>query len=112
MEIYEDEKLYIEDCLSDLTKVKRVVNSLSLMMVYPEEDQEDVVFFELKVCDQWAPMGDYDDDESPLVSIYRKYEIPEKYHWRNARNIAPIVIIPRPGAVLMTVNIFKLVFNI
>ncbi|KAE9556526.1 hypothetical protein FO519_000220 [Halicephalobus sp. NKZ332] len=105
MEIYEDEKLYIEDCLSDLTKIKRVVNSMSLMMVYPEEDQEDVVFFELKVCDQWAPMGDYDDDDSPLVSIYRKYEIPEKYHWRDARNIAPIVIIPRPGAVLMTRHI-------
>ena len=103
MEIYEDEKFYIEDCLSDLSKVKHVVNSMSLMMIYPEDGEEDTVFFELKVCDQWAPMGDYEADEVPLVSIYRKREIPDHYHWKNSRNIAPIVIIPRAGAVLLTV---------
>uniref|UniRef100_A0A914Y8Y2 Uncharacterized protein n=1 Tax=Panagrolaimus superbus TaxID=310955 RepID=A0A914Y8Y2_9BILA len=105
MDIYEDEKFYIEDCLSDLSKVKHVVNSMSLMMIYPEEGEEDTVFFELKVCDQWAPMGDYEGDEVPLVGIHRKREIPEQYHWKNARNIAPIVIIPRPGAVILTRHI-------
>uniref|UniRef100_A0AC35FH19 Ectonucleotide pyrophosphatase/phosphodiesterase family member 6 n=1 Tax=Panagrolaimus sp. PS1159 TaxID=55785 RepID=A0AC35FH19_9BILA len=105
MDIYEDEKFYIEDCLSDLAKVKHVVNSMSLMMIYPEEGEEDTVFFELKVCDQWAPMGDYEGDEVPLVGIHRKREIPEQYHWKNARNIAPIVVIPRPGAVILTRHI-------
>lgn len=48
-------------------------------------------------------MGDYDDDEVPLVTVYRKNEIPEKFHWKNSRFIAPIVLITRPGVILLTV---------
>jgi predicted AlkP superfamily pyrophosphatase or phosphodiesterase len=103
--IDEENQFYIEECLADLSRIMRVVNSMAFMMIYPEEGEEDTVFFELKVCDQWAPMGDYDENEAPLVSIFRQNEIPERYHWRNARFIGPIVLIARPGTVLLTRSI-------
>ena len=49
-------------------------------------------------------MGDYDDDEVPLVSVYRRAELPERYHWRDSRFVSPIVLVARPGAVLLTVR--------
>ena len=64
-------------------------------MVWPVEGEEvgykiiknikniqDTIFFELKVCDQWATLGDYESGEEPLVSIYRRHEIPERYNWK------------------------------
>jgi len=104
--VSEDQQFFIEECFADVARVKRVVNSLAFMFVYPEEGAEDTVYFELRVCDQWASEGgDYDEDETPLVSVYRKNEIPERYHWKNSRFIAPIVLIARPGAVLLTTQI-------
>ena len=104
--VSEEQQFFIEECFSDVTKVKRVVNSLAFMFVYPEEGAEDTVYFELRVCDQWASDNDYNDDnESPLVSVYRTHEIPERYHWKNSRFISPIVLIARPGAVLLTTQI-------
>ena len=29
------------------------------------------VHFELRVCDQWAPMGDYEDNDALLVKAYK-----------------------------------------
>jgi len=56
------------------------------MLVWTEKEYEDTVFFELKVCDQWAPVGDYDGgDEVPLVTVYRREEIPEEWNWKNSR---------------------------
>uniref|UniRef100_A0AC35U6J3 Choline-specific glycerophosphodiester phosphodiesterase n=1 Tax=Rhabditophanes sp. KR3021 TaxID=114890 RepID=A0AC35U6J3_9BILA len=98
----EEEQYYLDECLEDFSRVKRVVNSLSMMLIYPQEGEEDTVFFELRVCDQWAPMGDYEGDEQPLVKVYRQNEVPDKYHWKNGRHMAPIVIITRPGTILLT----------
>ncbi|KAI1725456.1 type I phosphodiesterase / nucleotide pyrophosphatase domain-containing protein [Ditylenchus destructor] len=102
MKIEEEDQFYIEECLADFSRVKRVVNSLAFMFIYPQEGEEDTVYFELKVCDQWAPVGDYEDNEVPLVSVYRKHEIPEKYHWRDSGHIGPIVLMTRPGVILLT----------
>uniref|UniRef100_A0A0K0EX79 Choline-specific glycerophosphodiester phosphodiesterase n=1 Tax=Strongyloides venezuelensis TaxID=75913 RepID=A0A0K0EX79_STRVS len=98
----EEEQFYLDECLEDFSRVKRVVNSLSMMLVYPQEGEEDTVFFELKVCDQWAPMGDYEGDEQPLVRVYRHNEVPDRYHWKNGRHMAPIVIMTKPGTILLT----------
>lgn len=102
MKIEEEDQFYVEECLADFSRIKRVVNSLAFMFIYPQPGEEDTVYFELKVCDQWAPVGDYEDSEVPLVSVYRKHEIPEKYHWRNSRHIGPIVLMTRPGVILLT----------
>lgn len=62
------------------------------------------------MCDQWAPVGDYEEDDAeqvPMVSVYRQHDIPERYHWRGARNIAPIVLITRPGVILLTVGVLS-----
>ncbi|CAD5221849.1 unnamed protein product [Bursaphelenchus xylophilus] len=103
--ISEDHQFFLEECLTDITKIKRVVNNLAFTFVYPEPEAEDSVYFELRVCDQWAAMGDYDDEDEPSVAVYRKNEIPEKYHWKGARFIAPIVLVAKPGAVILTTQI-------
>lgn len=61
------------------------------------------VFFELKLCDQWAPMGDYDENEQPLVSVYQTTELPDRFHWKNFQYMPEIVLITRPGATVLTV---------
>lgn len=104
LKIEEEDQFYVEECITDFSRIKQVVNSLAFMMIYPQEGEEDTVYFELKVCDQWALASDYENDnnEVPLVSVYRQHDIPERYHWRNSRFIAPIVLITRPGVILLT----------
>jgi hypothetical protein len=46
----DEHQFFVEECLADVSKVKRVVNSLAFMMVYPEEGAEDTIYFELRVC--------------------------------------------------------------
>lgn len=49
-------------------------------------------------------MGDYDDGDNPLVSVYRTSELPEKFHWKRSRFMPGIVIMTRPGATVLTVS--------
>lgn len=121
--VSEEQQFFIEECFADVTKVKRVVNNLAFMFIYPEEGAEDTVYFELRVCgkfvklvfliniwflEQWASESDYNDEtEAPLVSVYRKSEIPERYHWKESKFISPIVLIARPGSILLTVSLFN-----
>ncbi len=49
--------------------------------------------------------SDYDENEAALVTVYRKSEIPDRYHWKHSRFMAPIVLVARPGAILMTVSL-------
>lgn len=44
MPIHEDQ-FYIEECLADLTRIERVVNSLAFMFIYPKDGEEDTVNF-------------------------------------------------------------------
>jgi len=101
MRIQEDTQFYVDECLSDHSRIKQVVNSLSFMMVFPKEGEEDTVFFELKVCDQWAPV-EYESDEVPMVNVYRKSEIPDRFNWKHSKFMSPILLITRPGVILLT----------
>ncbi|KAI6241680.1 Ectonucleotide pyrophosphatase/phosphodiesterase family member 6 [Aphelenchoides fujianensis] len=103
--VNEEHQFFIEECLEDVSRVKRVVNNLGFMFIFPEPESTDAVYFQLRVCEQWAAVGDYDEDEVPLVSVYRKNDLPERFHWKHSRFISPIVLIARPGAVLLTTQI-------
>ncbi|KAL3095387.1 hypothetical protein niasHS_007486 [Heterodera schachtii] len=106
MAVEEEDQFYIDECLADPSMVRRVANSLAFAMVWPIDGEEDTTFFELKVCDQWAFVGDYENEETaPLVNVYRRHELPDHFHWRDSRLVAPIVLIARPGIVLLTRNI-------
>lgn len=48
--VSEEQQYFIEECFADASKVKRVVNSLAFMFIYPEEGAEDTIYFELRVC--------------------------------------------------------------
>nr|CAD2147345.1 unnamed protein product [Meloidogyne enterolobii] len=103
----EQNQYYIEECIADSTKVKQIANSLAFALIWPEEEEEDTIFFELKFCDQWANLAsvDYEGETKevePSVGVYRQHEIPERFHWKNSRFIAPIVLIAQPGYQLLT----------
>ncbi|KAM3726843.1 Glycerophosphocholine cholinephosphodiesterase ENPP6 [Dirofilaria immitis] len=101
--VEQEEQFFIEECLTDYSKIQKVVNHHAMMMVFitnPDETNE--VFFELKLCDQWAPMGDYDENEQPLVSVYQTIDLPDRLHWKKFQYMPEIVLITRPGATVLT----------
>ena len=71
------------------SKVKMVVGSGAYSMVYPRHK------------------GFTDDIVNHLkrsmrgVDVYRKDEIPEHLHWKNDPNIPPILVLARPGTVIL-----------
>ncbi|KAK6766968.1 hypothetical protein RB195_026312 [Necator americanus] len=100
--IEEEEQFYLEECLSDYSKVVKVVNLHSMLMIFTEPADEGHVHFELRVCDQWAPMGDYEDTDTLLVKAYKLSEIPEKLHWAGSRFMSGVVLLTKPGTSIIT----------
>uniref|UniRef100_A0A0K0D6R0 Phosphodiesterase I n=1 Tax=Angiostrongylus cantonensis TaxID=6313 RepID=A0A0K0D6R0_ANGCA len=103
-EIEEEEQFYLEECLSDYSKVVKVVNIHSMLMVFTEPQDEGHVHFELRVCDQWAPMGDYEDTDALLVKAYKLSEVPERLHWADSRFMSGVVLLTKPGTSIITVT--------
>ncbi|CAJ0938262.1 unnamed protein product, partial [Mesorhabditis belari] len=101
-QVNEEEQYFLEECLADYSKVQRIVNSHGMVMVFTDPEDEDTIFYELKVCDQWAPTGDYDDTEAPPVSVYRAADIPESLRWADSRFMSPIVLITKPGTTIVS----------
>ncbi|VDO29507.1 unnamed protein product [Onchocerca flexuosa] len=101
--VEQEEQFFIEECLTDYSKIQKVVNHHAMMMVFTNPDEANEVFFELKLCDQWAPMGDYDENEQPLVSVYQTADLPYRFHWKNFKYMPEIVLFTRPGATVLTV---------
>ncbi|CAI4232590.1 unnamed protein product [Auanema sp. JU1783] len=98
----EEEQFYVEECLSDYSKIKKVVNSHSMMMIYTDPEDEGPIHFELRVCDQWAPTGDYDDSDVPMVKVFKMSELPEELHWKDSPFMSGVVLITKPGTSVIT----------
>ncbi|KAK6060412.1 hypothetical protein COOONC_01926 [Cooperia oncophora] len=86
----------------EVKPVIKVVNLHSMLMVFTEPEDEGHVHFELRVCDQWAPMGDYEDTDTLLVKAYKLSEIPERLHWANSRFMSGVVLLTKPGTSIIT----------
>lgn len=43
LKIEEEDQFYVEECITDFSRIKQVVNSLAFMMIYPQEGEEDTV---------------------------------------------------------------------
>lgn len=101
--IDEEETFYLEECISDFDKIKRVVNLHAVVMIFAEPDSVDSLYFQLKVCEQWMPMGDYEEGEKPdLVTAYRGDDLPEHLHWAKSKFLPSIVLLTRPGVSVLT----------
>ncbi|CAJ0609338.1 unnamed protein product [Cylicocyclus nassatus] len=101
-QIEEEEQFYLEECLSDYSKVIKVVNLHSMLMVFTEPEDEGHVHFELRVCDQWAPMGDYEETDVQLVQAYRISEFPERLHWAKSSFVSGVILLTKPGTSIIT----------
>ncbi|CAJ0571437.1 unnamed protein product, partial [Mesorhabditis spiculigera] len=100
--VLEEEQYFLEECLSDYSKVTKLVNSHGMVMVFTKPDDEFNIFYEFKVCEQWAPQGDYDEDEQQPVVVYRMADIPENLRWAGSRFMSGIVLITRPGVTVVS----------
>ncbi|XP_050405716.2 ectonucleotide pyrophosphatase/phosphodiesterase family member 5 [Patella vulgata] len=81
-----DNKLVnINDYVPDNT-VKMVPRDGAVIQIIPEDGQEDVVFQAIK-----------DKEGEMHVTVYKKKDIPEHYHYKNNRRVTPIVAIAEEG---------------
>ncbi|KAK6183339.1 hypothetical protein SNE40_010840 [Patella caerulea] len=66
--------------------VKMVPRDGAVIQILPEDGQEDVVFQALKA-----------KENEMHATVYKKDDIPERYHYKNNRRVAPIVAIAEEG---------------
>ncbi|PAV88198.1 hypothetical protein WR25_05222 [Diploscapter pachys] len=100
--INEEEQFYLEECLADYSRVKKVVNMHSMVMVFTDPEEEGNVHFELHVCEQWGMVTDYDENDIPLVKAYKLSELPEDLHWKDSRFMSGVILMTKPGVSIIT----------
>lgn len=77
-----DRVIYLEDYI-DLRRVL-VVRGTPLAMLFPRGDDEDVLYAALR-------------DAHPHLSVYRRDETPQAWHYRSNRRIAPLIAVADEG---------------
>lgn len=77
------------DEMFDAEMAERIFWVGELIQIWPKEGYEDTIYDSIKA------------KLPPQASIYRRAEIPERYHYRNNRRIAPILVLPDVGWVIV-----------
>ncbi len=80
--VSEERVIYLDDYM-DLSSVN-VVGTGSGALLWPQPDEEKDVYAALAIA-------------HPNMSVYKKEEIPERFHYRNHRRIPPILAIAGDG---------------
>lgn len=82
------DKLIELDTIIDPEQIKRIVYA-PVTMIQPREGAEDNLYANLKEKDRH-------------YRVYRKEEIPEKYHFRDNKRVPEIIIIADPGYTILS----------
>lgn len=69
----------------DTSKADRIFWVGELIQIWPKPGEEDAIYKSIK------------SKLPPQAKIYRKSEIPERFHYRNNRRIPPLLVVPDPG---------------
>jgi predicted AlkP superfamily pyrophosphatase or phosphodiesterase len=80
----------ILDEMFDTTLAKQIFWVGEFVQIFPKAGMEDEIYNSIK------------SKLPPQAKIYKKSEIPEKYHYRKNRRIAPILVLPDEGWILTT----------
>jgi predicted AlkP superfamily pyrophosphatase or phosphodiesterase len=76
------------DEVFDTELAERIFWTKEIVSIFPREGKEEVIYSALKA------------GLPPQAKVYRKSEIPERFHYRNNPRIAPLVVLPEEGWIL------------
>lgn len=85
----------ILDEMFDTSLAKQIFWVGEIVQIFPKEGMEDEIYNSIK---SKLPAS---------AKIYRKSEIPKRYHYQNNRRIAPILVLPDEGWILSTRERFE-----
>jgi len=80
-----NENAVIVDEMFDTSLARQILWVDEFTQIWPKEGNEEAIYSSLK------------SKLPPQIHLYRKSEIPERYHYRGNRRIAPIILSPDPG---------------
>jgi len=78
------------DELFDVRLAERIIWTSEIVSIFPREGSENAIYQALK-----AKMP-------PQAKVYRKSEMPARYHYSNSPRIAPLLVLPDEGWTLTT----------
>jgi predicted AlkP superfamily pyrophosphatase or phosphodiesterase len=77
------------DEMFDKTSAKNIFWVSEIVQIFPKEGKEDEIYNSIK-------------SKLPAqAKIYRKAELPDRYHFKNNRRIAPLLILPEEGWIIV-----------
>jgi predicted AlkP superfamily pyrophosphatase or phosphodiesterase len=78
------------DELIDASLAERIIWTGEIVSIFPKEGKEDAIYKALKA------------KLPPQAKVYRKAEVPARYHYSNSPRIAPLLVLPDEGWTLTT----------
>lgn len=85
----------ILDELFDTNLAEKIIWTNEIVSIFPSEGKEDAIYRALKA------------KLPPQATVYRKAEVPPRYHYSNSPRIAPLLVLPAEGWTLMTRTKFE-----
>jgi len=77
------------DQLFDEKKAALVLWTAEIVSIFPKAGELEPIYRQLKTS---LP---------PQATVYKKSELPERWHYQNSKRIAPLLVVPEPGWRLM-----------
>ncbi|MEK6324159.1 MAG: ectonucleotide pyrophosphatase/phosphodiesterase [Acidobacteriota bacterium] len=78
------------DELVDANLAEKIIWTSEIVSIFPKEGKEDAIYKRLKA------------KLPPQAKVYRKAEIPARFHYSNSPRIAPLLVLPEEGWTLTT----------
>jgi len=85
----------ILDQLFDTNLAEKILWTAEIVSIFPKEGKEDAIFQTLK------------SKLPPQAKVYRKEEMPARFHYSNSPRIAPLLVLPDEGWTLTTRERFE-----
>lgn len=83
------QQVIVLDQLFDENKAALVLWTPEIVSIFPNKGDLEAIYQQLKTS---LP---------PQATVYKKSELPERWHYQNSKRIAPLLVVPEPGWRLM-----------
>jgi len=84
-----EQQVIILDKLFETSKAALTLWTPEIVSIFPKPGEMDVIYQQLKLA---LPQQ---------ATVYKKADLPARWHYQNSKRIAPIVVVPEPGWRLM-----------
>jgi predicted AlkP superfamily pyrophosphatase or phosphodiesterase len=95
MAIQDPKSTIILDELFDTSLAEKIIWTSEIVSIFPIKGKEDAIYNSLN------------SKLPPQAKVYRKSEIPARFHYSNSPRIAPLLVLPDEGWMLLTRKRFE-----